>query len=287
MRDCSVTWRAVLVIALGLVIASAPAEAKKPRKPSACETGCAGLEAADVCRSDCKRLRPKCKGPDCKSAVVSCAGRCATTWPNTGDAKSRGGCLKKCKACLTRKVGERGVCPSGRDLQCCNGPGEPACCGEKCCGAGELCCTNADPSLPGQCVDVLNEPKNCGTCNHLCSTVPLQKCSDGHCVDAEDTCPAGKYFCGSLNNLAGASGCCDLGQVCCPLAQAAYLCSDSGMKCCDFPSAQPRGVIQFPCPGDATCCGGIAPGGQTTVGCCPPGYACGTDSGGAMTCQLQ
>lgn len=284
MRECSKAWRAVLVIAFGLVITSAPAEAKKPKKPSACETGCAGLEAAAICRNDCKRLRPKCGNPDCRSAVVSCAGRCAKAWPNAGDAKSRGGCLKKCKKCLTRKVGERGVCPSGRVLQCCNGPGEPACCGETCCGAGERCCPNADPSLPGQCFDVQSNDDRCGRCDRPCGTD--QKCSGGNCVTIDNTCPAGKDFCGSLNNIAGISGCCDLGQVCCPLAsQSVYLCSDSGTKCCDFPSR--TGVIQFPCPSDATCCGGIAPGGQTTVGCCLPGFACAPDSSGALTCQLQ
>jgi hypothetical protein len=205
-------------------------------------------------------------------------------------APARRDCFKKCKQCLTRRIPDvtSGVCGESGDLQCCGGPGEPVCCGgPACCGAGERCCSSeSDPALPSRCVDVQSDPDNCGICNQVCALD--QTCSAGACVEAA-ACPPDRTSCGSPDNTAGnINACCDAGQLCCPLAQAAWLCSPAGNKCCDFPSLVAPGVVQFPCPSDHTCCGNIPPGGtETVVGCCPPGYGCGVDGNGAAECQLQ
>jgi hypothetical protein len=223
--------------------------------------------------------------------VASCAERCARAWPTAAQAESRLDCFRECRKCLTRKRSP-GVCQDGATLRCCNGPGEPACCGSQCCGDGERCCVpQSNPAAAGRCVDLQADRENCGVCDNVCAQD--QACTAGTCVASCPsgnctTCPPDKTLCSSPDNTFGISGCCDAGQLCCPLAQSAYLCSAAGGKCCDFPTLLAPGVLQYPCPNDHTCCGGIPPGGtQTIVGCCPPGYACGTDVNGAPECQFQ
>ena len=87
------------------------------------------------------------------------------------------------------------VCPSGQRLcpegvclpvnQCC--PQEKACGGscipvEQCCGgcpSGQTCCPS--PRI-GVCVDLQNDPLNCGICTRQCPQVTTGSCVNGNCV---------------------------------------------------------------------------------------------------------
>jgi hypothetical protein len=80
-------------------------------------------------------------------------------------------------------------------------------------GTGGICsvlCTTGRMCCDGACVNLQNDPFNCGTCGNVCpSTAPY--CSGGMCghptCDATVSCVVGSTCCGSM--------CCGAGQLCC------------------------------------------------------------------------
>jgi hypothetical protein len=123
----------------------------------------------------------------------------------------------------------------------CGQPGQP---GYTCCPVLQACCA-------GACLDIQNDPQNCGGCNQPC-TPGLQTCEGGKCV-----CIGGGEPC--------AGGCCGAGQTCC------------GTTCVDLQtdSQNCRGCGNA-CVSGEGCCNGACTPLDTTSNCGRCGNACAT-----------
>jgi hypothetical protein len=81
---------------------------------------------------------------------------------------------------------------------------QTASCGQDCTSNGMQCCA-------GTCVDLANDPQNCGRCGVSC-TAPSSYCQDSRCLvppcDQDAACGASSC-CGTE--------CCGQGQICCTL----------------------------------------------------------------------
>jgi stigma-specific protein Stig1/cellulase (glycosyl hydrolase family 5) len=152
-------------------------------------------------------------------------------------------------------------------------------CGGVCCGLS--CCFDI-------CIDLVNDPNNCGTCGHVCAQglicqiglcvpavvciAPLTDCN-GACVDLQtDTYNCG--FCGAACVGVPGPGQSSVGQ--CVNGQCQIVCEpgyyDCGQGCSDLLSDS----------GNCGACGNACPGGQlcqngSCVATCPPDL---TDCGG-------
>ncbi len=90
-------------------------------------------------------------------------------------------------------------CAPGQYCRAVFGGNTPECV----CGPAETACGNfEDPEEAVTCVDLSNDPNNCGGCNHACPTVPNAKavCRSGVCGLE---CPANRADC----NGSWAGGC--------------------------------------------------------------------------------
>ncbi len=127
----------------------------------------------------------------------------------------------------------------------------------ECCTSGEVCLNGACSSCPsgltacsGVCVNLQNDPNNCGGCR--------QTCIGGTCVAGACTCPSGS----SPSN-----------GLCCPMGQ-----SNSNGVCCSPGLVGTNGIC---CPPGQTGCGGDCVDTQSDTNNC--GF-CGNQCSGGQTC---
>jgi uncharacterized protein YjbI with pentapeptide repeats len=172
--------------------------------------------------------------------------------------------------------GDPGVCcAAGSSVTCVVGT---ECCGNAQCDAGEACCE-------GQCIDVEDDPNNCGGCDVICLT-PTNPCLTNECIEGACTegtlsdgteCEAFEQTgvcCGS-----GGTSTCVFGAECCTDAQCG-----SGNSCCSGQCLNTStnfdrcGSCTNVCPeGRATACVGGAcvcgssPACAENEFCCPDG----------------
>lgn len=141
-------------------------------------------------------------------------------------------------------------------------------CAGRCCPSGEVClppkhkggkhscgCPHRTHRCGSKCIDLNNDPHNCGKCGHRCGAG--QHCASGQCI-----CSAGMTSCngGCVNTSADPTNCgacghncqsgevCDAGQcasqcasgktecngTCVDLKNDANNCGACGTKCCNF-----------------------------------------------------
>ena len=156
--------------------------------------------------------------PECGSAMVCCAGTCVDT---NSDAYHCGKCWNQCR--------NHEVCDSGS----CKSPSAKTC--SPACDSNRRCCGET-------CIDVLTDPKNCGTCGVACPDGIA--CVDGKC-DVKPTCQ------------------CSDGKVCdengdCVVKCGSSLCrpdeSCCGNTCTTLDTVKHCGSCDNACPGNAPFC---------------------------------
>ena len=196
----------------------------------------------------------------------------------------------------------------------CKAPSADNCNNGACaCGMGPVCTINQVCCAMGaasQCVDVMNDPNNCGGCGTMCQAGEM--CVNGNCT----SCPTGMCSCGSSSDCPAGVMCCS-GQ-CVNTNSNQMNCGICGMAC---PSGQTciNGACCTMCPGGGctdlqndsmNCgkCGNACPSGDTCssgqcmmgtglpgfgdggtgIPCIPglpiPGCTGGSDGGGGIPC---
>ncbi|MCA9668121.1 MAG: hypothetical protein KC503_21130 [Myxococcales bacterium] len=213
-----------------------------------CESGCANLRLdKDNCGTCGNACGPEqyCSGGGCRcsNGRQACGLNCCAA----GEQCCEGQCVSKTDP---RHCGSCGrACRPGEG--CCNVKGIGyVCycqtCGDDGCGPGQACCGR------NGCVDVLDNPQNCGSCGH--------RCREGtHCKSGQCLCDSGTVACGS--------GCCAAGESCC-----ADRCVDTSTD------ASNCGGCGQQCTGGKVCLGGTCacPAGRAPCdgGCCATGQSC-------------
>ena len=234
--------------------------------------------------------------PECGSAMVCCAGTCVDT---NSDAYHCGKCWNQCR--------NHEVCDSGS----CKSPSAKTC--SPACDSNRRCCGET-------CIDVLTDPKNCGTCgvacpdgiacvDGKCDVKPTCQCSDGKVCDengdcvvkcGSSLCRPDESCCGNtcttLDTVKHCGSCDNACQGNAPFCQYGACADKCSPQTCEAQSAQ-CGIVNDGC-GNALDCGSCADGKVCTSNQCvdPPcspttcatkGKNCGTiddGCGGKLNC---
>lgn len=234
--------------------------------------------------------------PECGSAMVCCAGTCVDT---NSDAYHCGKCWNQCR--------NHEVCDSGS----CKSPSAKTC--SPACDSNRRCCGET-------CIDVLTDPKNCGTCgvacpdgiacvDGKCDVKPTCQCSDGKVCDengdcvvkcGSSLCRPDESCCGNtcttLDTVKHCGSCDNACQGNAPFCQYGACADKCSPQTCEAQSAQ-CGTVNDGC-GNALDCGSCAdvkvctsnqcvdpPCSPTT--CATKGKNCGTiddGCGGKLNC---
>lgn len=202
----------------------------------------------------CKRNHRCCQGSHgvdscCHQGQHCCDGRCCAAGTECCPNPFTGGA-----SCCTHHE----VCRLGH---CCR-PGEV--CGETCCPAPSKCCgskkhghccAHSDKCCGDKCVDVRNDPKNCGACGNHCP--PGETCQAGSCVqqgcgNPPIYCTPQQRCCIYTFNGQTSAVCYDPSiDVCCPgwgacpttyTCCSAGCCQTSGQFCCPTKDSAGRGL---------------------------------------------
>ena len=200
-----------------------------------------------------KKKKKKCKPPttkcgkkcfnvqtdpaNCGGCGVACA---ASQACQGGVCTCNGG---TCSGCCTGKT-----CAAGSSDQACgtNGAACQVCSGGKTCQGGACACPTGQAFCNGTCIDVEDDPENCGTCGRVCDiTAPF--CSNGgcgHCLANEQCKDSGQGdICCNGGCLAGE--CCDDTQ-----------CTDPNRSFCTNHICGTTCTSSSQCPGGSICSGG-------------------------------
>lgn len=234
--------------------------------------------------------------PECGSAMVCCAGTCVDT---NSDAYHCGKCWNQCR--------NHEVCDSGS----CKSPSAKTC--SPACDSNRRCCGET-------CIDVLTDPKNCGTCgvacpdgiacvDGKCDVKPTCQCSDGKVCDengdcvvkcGSSLCRPDESCCGNtcttLDTVKHCGSCDNACQGNAPFCQYGACADKCSPQTCEAQSAQ-CGIVNDGC-GNALDCGSCADAKVCTSNQCvdPPcspttcatkGKNCGTiddGCGGKLNC---
>lgn len=246
-----------------------PPDKPPPDKPPA---GCASdgdcrkgeLCLAGACRpGDCR------KDGDCKVGHVCTANRCVCMPGRTecsGECRDLATDGENCGSC-GRACGDKEQCVAGtcRKVECV---ADKDCTDSRMCTGGLCSCKPGLATCFTQCVDVRNDPWNCGSCGHVCWK--YEQCIDGTCTDpgtclTDVECPP-TYRCA-------------VGACVCP--EPLGVC---GTECVDVRS-DPRHCFN--------CSTSCKPGNLCVMGMCVAKKTCGSSSdcpkghtctGGACTC---
>ena len=149
------------------------------------------------------------------------------------------------------------VCPAGQE--CAGGSCQPPCgpCEER---VGQTCVPKeGEGNCNGACVDLQNDPNNCGSCGNVCPN--SGSCQDGEC----NPCPSstGLDYTWCPADLGG-----DIIGVCCrPETPQCCFTTTHGGSCC--------GANETCC--DGYCCGAgthCCPNSRHTYACIPDGQPC-------------
>lgn len=208
--------------------------------------------------------------PECGSAMVCCAGTCVDT---NSDAYHCGKCWNQCR--------NHEVCDSGS----CKSPSAKTC--SPACDSNRRCCGET-------CIDVLTDPKNCGTCgvacpdgiacvDGKCDVKPTCQCSDGKVCDengdcvvkcGSSLCRPDESCCGNtcttLDTVKHCGSCDNACQGNAPFCQYGACADKCSPQTCEAQSAQ-CGTVNDGC-GNALDCGSCADGKVCTSNQCvdPP-----------------
>lgn len=208
--------------------------------------------------------------PECGSAMVCCAGTCVDT---NSDAYHCGKCWNQCR--------NHEVCDSGS----CKSPSAKTC--SPACDSNRRCCGET-------CIDVLTDPKNCGTCgvacpdgiacvDGKCDVKPTCQCSDGKVCDengdcvvkcGSSLCRPDESCCGNtcttLDTVKHCGSCDNACQGNAPFCQYGACADKCSPQTCEAQSAQ-CGIVNDGC-GNALDCGSCADGKVCTSNQCvdPP-----------------
>ena len=216
--------------------------------------------------------------PECGSAMVCCAGTCVDT---NSDAYHCGKCWNQCR--------NHEVCDSGS----CKSPSAKTC--SPACDSNRRCCGET-------CIDVLTDPKNCGTCgvacpdgiacvDGKCDVKPTCQCSDGKVCDengdcvvkcGSSLCRPDESCCGNtcttLDTVKHCGSCDNACQGNAPFCQYGACADKCSPQTCEAQSAQ-CGTVNDGC-GNALDCGSCADGKVCTsnqcVDACTP-RTCGNE----------
>lgn len=194
--------------------------------------------------------------PECGSAMVCCAGTCVDT---NSDAYHCGKCWNQCR--------NHEVCDSGS----CKSPSAKTC--SPACDSNRRCCGET-------CIDVLTDPKNCGTCgvacpdgiacvDGKCDVKPTCQCSDGKVCDengdcvvkcGSSLCRPDESCCGNtcttLDTVKHCGSCDNACQGNAPFCQYGACADKCSPQTCEAQSAQ-CGTVNDGC-GNALDCGSCA-----------------------------
>lgn len=204
--------------------------------------------------------------PECGSAMVCCAGTCVDT---NSDAYHCGKCWNQCR--------NHEVCDSGS----CKSPSAKTC--SPACDSNRRCCGET-------CIDVLTDPKNCGTCgvacpdgiacvDGKCDVKPTCQCSDGKVCDengdcvvkcGSSLCRPDESCCGNtcttLDTVKHCGSCDNACQGNAPFCQYGACADKCSSQTCEAQSAQ-CGTVNDGC-GNALDCGSCADGKVCTSNQC-------------------
>ncbi|MBS7379871.1 MAG: hypothetical protein KIG72_01210, partial [Bradymonadales bacterium] len=204
--------------------------------------------------------------PECGSAMVCCAGTCVDT---NSDAYHCGKCWNQCR--------NHEVCDSGS----CKSPSAKTC--SPACDSNRRCCGET-------CIDVLTDPKNCGTCgvacpdgiacvDGKCDVKPTCQCSDGKVCDengdcvvkcGSSLCRPDESCCGNtcttLDTVKHCGSCDNACQGNAPFCQYGACADKCSPQTCEAQSAQ-CGIGNDGC-GNAPDCGSCADGKVCTSNQC-------------------
>lgn len=204
--------------------------------------------------------------PECGSAMVCCAGTCVDT---NSDAYHCGKCWNQCR--------NHEVCDSGS----CKSPSAKTC--SPACDSNRRCCGET-------CIDVLTDPKNCGTCgvacpdgiacvDGKCDVKPTCQCSDGKVCDengdcvvkcGSSLCRPDESCCGNtcttLDTVKHCGSCDNACQGNAPFCQYGACADKCSPQTCEAQSAQ-CGTVNDGC-GNALDCGSCADGKVCTSNQC-------------------
>ena len=204
--------------------------------------------------------------PECGSAMVCCAGTCVDT---NSDAYHCGKCWNQCR--------NHEVCDSGS----CKSPSAKTC--SPACDSNRRCCGET-------CIDVLTDPKNCGTCgvacpdgiacvDGKCDVKPTCQCSDGKVCDengdcvvkcGSSLCRPDESCCGNtcttLDTVKHCGSCDNACQGNAPFCQYGSCADKCSPQTCEAQSAQ-CGTVNDGC-GNALDCGSCADGKVCTSNQC-------------------
>lgn len=204
--------------------------------------------------------------PECGSAMVCCAGTCVDT---NSDAYHCGKCWNQCR--------NHEVCDSGS----CKSPSAKTC--SPVCDSNRRCCGET-------CIDVLTDPKNCGTCgvacpdgiacvDGKCDVKPTCQCSDGKVCDengdcvvkcGSSLCRPDESCCGNtcttLDTVKHCGSCDNACQGNAPFCQYGACADKCSPQTCEAQSAQ-CGTVNDGC-GNALDCGSCADGKVCTSNQC-------------------
>ena len=204
--------------------------------------------------------------PECGSAMVCCAGTCVDT---NSDAYHCGKCWNQCR--------NHEVCDSGS----CKSPNAKTC--SPACDSNRRCCGET-------CIDVLTDPKNCGTCgvacpdgiacvDGKCDVKPTCQCSDGKVCDengdcvvkcGSSLCRPDESCCGNtcttLDTVKHCGSCDNACQGNAPFCQYGACADKCSPQTCEAQSAQ-CGIVNDGC-GNALDCGSCADGKVCTSNQC-------------------
>ena len=204
--------------------------------------------------------------PECGSAMVCCAGTCVDT---NSDAYHCGKCWNQCR--------NHEVCDSGS----CKSPSAKTC--SPACDSNRRCCGET-------CIDVLTDPKNCGTCgvacpdgiacvDGKCDVKPTCQCSDGKVCDengdcvvkcGSSLCRPDESCCGNtcttLDTVKHCGSCDNACQGNAPFCQYGACADKCSPQTCEAQSAQ-WGTVHEGC-GNALDCGACADGKVCTSNQC-------------------
>ena len=167
--------------------------------------------------------------PPCRSGRVCVNGLCLRTCDpsNPVECGLSETCCAHLKACVNTdndpmNCGACGeVCPEVISNFCSDG--RCGCQGWSStpCLEGQGCCPRADDPSSFECVELMTDPENCGSCGHSCGGLD---CVDGECkCSQDDPCPTTEECCpdGCRNlqtdphNCGACGAACDEGEDCC------------------------------------------------------------------------
>jgi hypothetical protein len=198
-------------------------------------------------------------GPSRRSVIAGLVGSVLSLASSSVDSKTRRSCRPPCGEC---ERCHRGRCHTTRHgKHCTHGHCRPITDGTACSGGGTcqdgLCvCPGGLTRCDATCVDLTNDPRNCGSCGQRCQI--------------NGVCAAGA--CGCLNDPSCAA---NPGASCCPAS------TGGGCASCI------AGLFNIPtvCGVSATCPPGLTPClGPSCKACCPANSTCDPSTG---TCLLQ